>query len=204
VEFDEFAETTAFRSVVRIITALSVSDDRIVEELRAIHNGKVSRGKIIKIEGTVPVGMHMALEQFADAVSVKIWEKVARISHRPFVEARSFAQSLGLTGKEMWAEYCKSSNKPIDIPSTPRTVYCDEWIGWNDWLGTKPQIPEGGTGRSQTQRHSFRVWALHPKKIGKSIVNRVTSLMTFRPTRKPYTTNGSIGPTGLVQGESLG
>ena len=34
--FKEFAETTAFRTVVKIINSLSTRDERIVEELRAI------------------------------------------------------------------------------------------------------------------------------------------------------------------------
>ena len=41
-EFAEFAETTAFRTIVRIITALSVHDTRIVDVLRAMHHGRVS------------------------------------------------------------------------------------------------------------------------------------------------------------------
>ena len=44
-EFAEFAETTAFRTIVRIITALSVHDTRIVDELRAIHHGRMPRAR---------------------------------------------------------------------------------------------------------------------------------------------------------------
>src|SRR5262249_30192328 len=78
MDFEEFAETTAFRTVMRIITALSVHDERIVHELRAIHHGHVSKGKIINIDVPVPVGMHMSLSQFADAISLKMWKSVAR------------------------------------------------------------------------------------------------------------------------------
>jgi hypothetical protein len=79
-EFAVFAETTAFKAVVRIISALSVSDDRIVDELRAIHCGKISSGNIFKNEGTVPVGMHMTIEEFANAISTKIWERTRGVT----------------------------------------------------------------------------------------------------------------------------
>jgi hypothetical protein len=141
MEFNEFAETTAFRTVVRIITALSVHDTRIVDELRAIHHGRIPSGKIIKIDGKVPVGMRMSLEHFADAISTKLWENVARVNWQPFEEAREFARRLKLKHYKQWVELVRRRKLgaenilPDDIPSYPNNVY-DEWIGWWDWLGT--------------------------------------------------------------------
>ena len=41
------------------------------------------------------------------------------------------------TGRE-WSEYCKTGNKPDDIPSTPSRTYKDHgWISLGDWLGTE-------------------------------------------------------------------
>ena len=134
-EFAEFAETTAFRTIVRIITALSVHDKRIVDELRAIHHGRVSSGKIIKIDGKVPVGMRMSLDRFADAITLKMWESVARVNWRSFEEARAFARKLGLKSFAGWIAY--SGKRPNDIPSNPNLTYADAgWNGWGDWLGT--------------------------------------------------------------------
>ena len=59
MDFDEFAETTAFRQVAQTITALSTQDERIAEEFRLIETGRVSKGKIVEIDGDVPVGMKM-------------------------------------------------------------------------------------------------------------------------------------------------
>ena len=57
-------------------------------------------------------------------------------NYRSFKNARIHSSSLGLkTGKE-WIEYCKSGNKPDDIPSYPNAKYKKEWKGWGDWLGT--------------------------------------------------------------------
>jgi hypothetical protein len=59
------------------------------------------------------------------------------IKHRPFKEARAFVQNLGLMNSDEWREYCKSGNKPDDIPSNPAKKYAnDGWNGMGDWLGT--------------------------------------------------------------------
>jgi hypothetical protein len=34
-----------------------------------------------------------------------------------------------------WCEYCKSGQKPDNVPSNPDEVYKDSWISWCDWLG---------------------------------------------------------------------
>src|SRR5262249_9584191 len=69
MKFEDFAETTAFRRVVRTITALSTQDERIAEEFRAIERGYISKGTIIEIESDVPVGMKIKLGDFANAIS---------------------------------------------------------------------------------------------------------------------------------------
>ena len=41
-----------------------------------------------------------------------------------------------------WKEYCKSGNKPRDIPSHPDYVYKNEgWKGVKNWLGTENKKP---------------------------------------------------------------
>jgi superfamily II DNA or RNA helicase len=139
MEFEEFAKTSAFREVVRIITALSI-DDRIVDEFRAIQNGRISKGTIVEIEGKyVPVGMRMSLDKFADAIATRIWRNVGRVNWRPFEEARAFARSLGLKSQKEWNAYCRSGKKPADIPSNPEKIYA-KWAGSVDWLGAGKRI----------------------------------------------------------------
>ncbi|MBT3760997.1 MAG: hypothetical protein HOF89_00195, partial [Candidatus Nitrosopelagicus sp.] len=55
---------------------------------------------------------------------------------RDFESAKKFAMSLNLKGQKEWFEYCKSGNKPDDIPSTPWVTYKNEFKGFADWLGT--------------------------------------------------------------------
>ena len=137
MDFETFAETTAFQQVAQTITALSTQDERIAEEFRAIEQGRVSTGKIVEIEGDIPVGMKMKLGEFAEAISTRVWESVGRANWRPFKDARDFVQGLGLKSSTEWREYCKSGKKPADIPSNPNSVYAEAgWSGWGDWLGT--------------------------------------------------------------------
>jgi len=55
---------------------------------------------------------------------------------RDFESAREFVRKLGLKGITEWREYCKSGNKPDDIPSAPNGTYKKDFNGMGDWLGT--------------------------------------------------------------------
>lgn len=55
----------------------------------------------------------------------------------PFDEARAIVQKSHLKGYSDWKKYCKSGDKPNDIPSGPIRIYSSQgWAGWGDWLGT--------------------------------------------------------------------
>lgn len=57
--------------------------------------------------------------------------------YRSFEVARIFVHSLKLFSANAWREYCKSGNKPADIPASPNSIYKKEgWVSWPDWLGT--------------------------------------------------------------------
>ena len=62
-------------------------------------------------------------------------------SWRPFDEAREFARSLNLRNRDGWYEYCKSGERPDDIPSNPGIIYKnDGWKGVIDWLGNEDRV----------------------------------------------------------------
>lgn len=52
----------------------------------------------------------------------------------PFKKARSIIRSLKIPSENQWWVY-SSSERPSNIPASPRRVYCKDWIGWRDWLG---------------------------------------------------------------------
>jgi hypothetical protein len=63
--------------------------------------------------------------------------KPGDIQSRSFKKSREFSRSLKLKGWKEWVEYCKSGNKPDDIPSHPNRTYKNKgWINWGDFLGS--------------------------------------------------------------------
>jgi superfamily II DNA or RNA helicase len=59
----------------------------------------------------------------------------------PFNLARSFVRSVGLKNRQEWEAYVAkqiSPGKPLpkEIPLHPDSVYKEEWINWQDWLGS--------------------------------------------------------------------
>jgi hypothetical protein len=60
---------------------------------------------------------------------------------RLYEEAKEFVHTLKLKTIKDWYNYCKSGNKPEDIPSSPNATYKNKgWINYAYWLGTK-KIP---------------------------------------------------------------
>ena len=106
------------------------------------------------------------------------------MTYLPFVEARQFVHNLHLNNFLEWREYCKSSNKRVDIPSSPEKVYkTNGWIGWGDWLGTGRKSPFKGKFmlfqearryvhtlqlKSQTQWNLYCKSGKRPKNISSS------------------------------------
>jgi hypothetical protein len=79
--------------------------------------------------------------------------------YRSFKDARKIIRSLMLKNTTEWYEYCKSGNKPDDIPSTPNNRYKKEWKGFGDWLGT---------GRGADQNKEFRSFR-NARKFGHTL-----------------------------------
>lgn len=52
-----------------------------------------------------------------------------------YEEAKEYVHSLNLKSYRDWFNYCKSGNKPKNIPSAPKSIYKDDWNDMNEWLG---------------------------------------------------------------------
>lgn len=58
-------------------------------------------------------------------------------NHREFYAAREFVRNLNLKSQAEWIAYCRSGEKPADIPSEVYRVYKGKgWVSMGDWLGT--------------------------------------------------------------------
>jgi hypothetical protein len=59
-----------------------------------------------------------------------------QLHYRTFAKARAFVRALGLRSRAEWQAYCRSGDKPDDIPASPARTYASHWRGMGDWLGT--------------------------------------------------------------------
>ena len=54
----------------------------------------------------------------------------------PFTAARAIVRRLRLTSQEEWEEWCKSGQRPSNVPADPSQVYKGKgWVSWPDWMG---------------------------------------------------------------------
>ena len=142
---EDIFDTIEFKEVLTTLRALAANDDRIIEYFRAISQGKRragSRGGSVEFEMDERLAKRIDLEQFARDIELKCWNRLAKLSWRPFEEARKYARSLGLKSMNEWWALCRGKmpnhrRLPDDIPAKPERTYANNgWQGAGDWLGT--------------------------------------------------------------------
>jgi superfamily II DNA or RNA helicase len=138
----DFEKSGAFQTILTVLRALASNDERIVEYFREKSTYGNNRRKLIEHGGTEHLLEHVNLDQFVESIDILSWNRLAKLSWRPFVEARRFVQALGLNSSTDWRKYTKGElswlpTKPADIPANPRSVYRKNgWVSNGDWIGT--------------------------------------------------------------------
>jgi superfamily II DNA or RNA helicase len=139
----ELKESGAFKEVIDMLTTLASQDERIIDDFRAISQGRMPSGSSrVRFKFNERLAENIDLADFTKELQIKCWERLAKLSWRPFDEARDFARSLRLKNMYEWGQFSKKllTNKgvrPPDIPSNPAVCYKDDgWIDAGDWLGT--------------------------------------------------------------------
>ena len=153
----ESLKNKTFESILQIMRALATHDERIIEYFQTLScKPKRAMNKdYFPFEVDIPIHMNMNLHDFSESIELLLWENVAKLSWRPFEEAKLFVHSLGLKNHDDWKNYCngnypKLPKKQSDIPSTPWVVYKKSgWDSMGDWLGT------GFTATSKRAYKSF-------------------------------------------------
>jgi hypothetical protein len=75
---------------------------------------------------------------------------------KSFTDARKFVRELKISSQTEWQnKYCKSDNKPDDIPANVRHIYIEEWTSWGDFLGTGNIAPKDRKFRSFLDARKF-------------------------------------------------
>ena len=141
---DDIFESDSFKEVLTTLRALGSQDDRIIEYFRAVSQGK-PQGHTRPFEGVLSekLAKRINLKEFFNSVELRCWDRLAKLSWRPFTDAREFARKLKLKGKSTWRSWRLLKERPADIPSAPDVIYLQMgWRGWGDWLGTGTIAPQ--------------------------------------------------------------
>ena len=141
---DESLESETFKEILTTLRALAANDERIVEYFRAISQGRQhqARGGIVEFDIDEKIAKRINLQRFIQEIELKCWDRLAKLSWRPFEEARAFVHALKLKGVEEWYKFCRGQlpekgKRPSDIPFKPERTYSGNgWIGYGDWVGT--------------------------------------------------------------------
>jgi superfamily II DNA or RNA helicase len=161
---EQYDEPT-FKQVLATLRALAANDERIVEEFRAVSEGRVSAGSVVDVRTTETLAKLIDVDTFAKAIQLQYWDRTAALAWRPFLVARESVRALGMKSQLEWFQYAKGvhtalGKRPADIPSLPPKAYSTEWVNWGDWLGT-------GTTASQLVRYRpFRKARAFARKLG--------------------------------------
>ena len=140
---DDIFKSTAFKEILTTLRALAANDDRIIEYFRGVSQGQQRMGGAsVQFDIDERLAKQINLSDFAREIELKCWDRLAKLSWRPFEEAREFVRCLKLKSRAEWNAYCKGQmphlgRLPVDIPTNPNSVYSDQgWTGVGDWLGT--------------------------------------------------------------------
>ncbi len=146
----ELSESGAFKEVINMLASLASQDERIIDEFRLISQGQMpTESARVRFEFGERIAAHVDLAKFTSELHIKCWNRLAKITWRPFEQSRDFIRALGLKSQSEWFRYSKGSFKekgtrPSDIPSCPNIAYADKgWISFSDWTGngfTAPQF----------------------------------------------------------------
>jgi superfamily II DNA or RNA helicase len=139
---DKILESEDFKEILSTLRALASNDDRIIEYFRAIANDKKRpSGGSVTFDIDERIAKKIDLDQFIKDIDLKCWHRLAKLSWRPFEEAREFVRGLRLSGFQKWVDYTQGKIPmlgilPQDIPAYPNQVYNKKgWISYGDWLG---------------------------------------------------------------------
>jgi len=144
-----------------VLRALAANDERIIEYFRGISQGRRPAGREDRVIIDVPEGLNIDSAKFVDSIELKLWSRLAKLSWRPFEEARAFVHGLHLRSSSEWKNYrnCQMPEKPSlpnDIPHKPDFVYKDQgWVTMGDWLGTGTISPQLRKYRPFTRARAF-------------------------------------------------
>ena len=126
-----------FNEILAVVRGLASNDERIIEHFK-------DKNQSDKNRKTSDSGGQFQFEVFSDRIDesqlteqldIRLWEKLVRFLR--YEDAKKFVQELKFQNTNEWREWCKTGQKPVNIPSAPNLSYTHSgWVSWSDWLGS--------------------------------------------------------------------
>lgn len=130
-----------FSEIVSIVRSLASNDDRIIEYFKDRHDGDKHKNQKQLSEFQFDIlSDYLDEATLKENLSIKLWEKLGKLSWMPFDQARNYVRGLKISSRQEWSDYAGSNRLPSNIPKSPFHVYSnDGWNGIADWLGIEPR-----------------------------------------------------------------
>ena len=127
-----------FKEIVAILRGLASNDSRLIEYFEAKSSDKHTKSnKSDSLFNFSVISEILDEKELEKHLEIRLWDKLSGYNWLQFEEARNFVHMLKLKSGIEWRDYCKSSQKPENIPSRPDYVYKqDGWKDWGDWIGS--------------------------------------------------------------------
>lgn len=134
---EEIIKSDDFKDILMTLRALASNDERIIEYFRDKSAGKSSSNdSIIQFDIDEELADVIDEKQLVEQLELTTWEKLAKISWRPFEKAREYIQKFEFKSSTEFKKAWREGRLAFDIPSKPRRVYKDSgFISMPDFLG---------------------------------------------------------------------
>lgn len=129
-----------------------MTTEKFIRAAEEVHGDLYDYSRAVYTKSTVPVVITCSVHgQFSQAPHLHVNRRAGcpacaqlkRVASRraltewlPYDEARAVVRSQQFTTISEWNSWGKT-DKPTNIPSSPRTTYHSQWKGWSDWLGNE-------------------------------------------------------------------
>jgi superfamily II DNA or RNA helicase len=139
---EDIFDSESFKEILSTLRSLAANDERIIEYFRAVSEGRKTTSRGVSFDIDERIAKNIDLAEFVREIELKCWDRLAKLSWRPFEEACAFVHCLNLKSNLEWRSFCKGQlpekgKLPADIPANPDQTYAaEEWKGFGDWLGT--------------------------------------------------------------------
>ena len=133
---ESIIESEDFQAILQTLRALAANDERIIEYFREKQttNSVYEKSDLIQFEIDEIINKEIAAVELMNQIELQAWSRLAKLSWRPFYEARKFVQGLKLSNVREYE--LLRYELPSDIPRGPINIYKKDWINWGDFLGT--------------------------------------------------------------------